>query len=156
MNLNLNSVETSPITGNTCVYTEPDENYGYIKLCMESGYQYMQGYVSGSEQCFNYEQVCPKIVTDSKIIDEEDRVWYKTVYVTPYVILYPETDGWVVTTMRTVEEGEQLNSVVTLIVGEEVMVIDDAHALHFGELDFGSALNSFYKLLNLSYERAEA
>ena len=97
MNLNLNSIEISPITGNRCVYTEPDE-LGYMKLCMESGYQYFYGYDSGSRQCLDHEEMTPKIIKDTKFVDNEGRIWYKTMSMTSSTILYPDPSGWVVTT----------------------------------------------------------
>lgn len=152
MNLNFNSVEISPITGNQCVYTEPDDQHGYIKLCYESGYQFMQGYIEGSAKCNEFEEVCPQILKTTRFVDPNNQVWYKLIAMSPTAILYPEGNGWLVTTIHQTNEAEVNNDSIKLDLGDTGIVLDHVHALHFDETQFEVALAAFYKLISVGNE----
>ena len=137
-------ITISPITGNKNVF-EDDGTY----ICMDSGYQHMEGYLDGTEQSIEYEEMSPQILKNTRFVDSENRVWYKTIAVNPTAILYPDVDDvWKVTTMQKVDNVENINPTLVLIVGEDHMVIDSEHELVFGPLEFEQAMDCFYKLIN--------
>lgn len=137
-------IKTSPVTGNKTIF-EDDGTY----ICMDSGYQHMEGYLDGTELSIQYEELSPQILKNTRIVDSENRVWYKTIAITPTAILYPDVDGkWKVTTMQKAESLDDINPTFVLIVGEDHMIIDSEHELVFEPLEFEKAMDCFYKLIN--------
>ena len=140
----------SPFTDRKRVLIEYDDLHGESRICMDTGYQYSEKYISGSEACDFYEQVCPKMVKESKFIDSDERVWYKSVIISPTNVLYPDMyDGdwiWKVGKWkRVIDDTESVEeAAVTLVVGEDVFVVDDVHSLIFEENEFETALDNFY------------
>lgn len=137
-------ITISPITGNKCVFEE-DDTY----ICMESGYQHMFGCVDGSDMSIEYEDISPQIIKNTRFVDSENRVWYKTIAMTPTAILYPDVnDVWKVTTMQKADVNDIVDPTLILIVGDDYMTIDSEHELVFSSLEFEKAMDCFYKLIN--------
>lgn len=137
----------SPITGNNCVLTEYDDLHGETRLCMESGYQNLERFIDGSDVVDRFEQTCPIFLKESRFVDDKNRVWYKTLLVTPTLVLLPE---WKIVSLREANESDDISdSQFTLVKDDKVFIIDEPNAVHYDSFEI--ALDTFYKILNQDY-----
>ena len=147
--------EISPITGRCTVMVEEDPFIGdTVKMCMESGYQTYVGSwkVENEEVIANIENQFPECVVDSKYIDDNGNIWYRSFLISPNVILYPDReisdDGflkfvWKVTTLTTFDPGAGR----VFEVGNETKYLDEVNAMIFNENEFEDALYGFQQLI---------
>lgn len=148
----------SPFTGNKSVLIEPDLISGHaIATCMDTGYYTYNVWKDGSEFVERFEETCPQIVKDTKFIDSDGLVWYKTVGMCPSCALYPALGEdeilWKVSKLRDVLVGEEPESNLTLIIPIDeqqavTKILDENTTVTFKELEFKDAMDYFFKIGN--------
>ena len=151
--------EISPITGNKSVLSEFDHNAGQeMKLCMESGYHTFTSWVEGSDGIQRFEESAPDIVRDTKFNDN-GQFWYKIIMMTRDVVLYPDLvdDGivWKVSTFKFVDDPTSVPaSWASIVVGDQVKVLDDSTSSIFNENNFEEACFEFHKRCAEAYNES--
>ena len=88
--LKLDYDEISPITSNTCVIVEADEQTGEEhRICMESGFVTRTSLVIDSEACLKFEEKCSELMKKVRANDNKlGTTWYPTFMQLPGVMLY--------------------------------------------------------------------
>lgn len=82
--------EISPISGDKTVILEVDPDRGVeSRLCIATGYTSREDWIDGSEAVKRYESQASELVRASRFVDDDKRVWYYAVIVTPQASLYP-------------------------------------------------------------------
>jgi hypothetical protein len=149
MKLKLDYDEISPITGRKTVLVEEEEFSGdSVKLCMETGYQTYERLwkVENEEIIANLENQFPYQVVDSKFIDSNDNVWYKSFLISPNVLLYPDGKTWKVSFLIDLDPG---NGVPIQVPTSEntfaIKFLDEATSSVYKETEFEDALFEFQR-----------
>ena len=150
--LKLDYDEISPITGNKTVLCEYDANMqDTTKICMATGYQtYLNSWKQGSDLLSDYELQLPTEVLNSKVVDSNGNVWYKTVLQSPRVILYPKGEFWKVVPLS--ESPNEVDEIVPIIVpigldNRGTRYLELSKAKTFDSDKFEEALFSFQELI---------
>lgn len=145
----------SPITGKNTLLIESDPVLGEIKMCMESGYQtYTSTWKLDNEEAIeNIEENFPQCVVESRVVDDNGNVWYRTFLISPNVLLYPDEidDGvfvWKVSTLTDFDPGEGVPYSVPQSDGSILnRYLDDKNAVVFNDDQFEDALFAFQSLI---------
>ena len=85
--------EISPITGNTSVIVETDDNGVESRICMDSGYTTTSKYKIGSKHIEEYEQTTAKVIKELRYEDKKlNQYWYLTTVMFTHGMIYPDGD----------------------------------------------------------------
>jgi hypothetical protein len=149
--------EKSPITGNKCVIVEADITTGQEhRMCMESGFITRTDLVLDSEECKTHEQGCTELMKKLKMVDMElNSVWYPTFIQMPGGMLYCDGNGavptdyqWYVAKVVPINENDKLKYPIPNKDGKYfTSQLDVKNAIKFNGVEFESALNEFYKII---------
>lgn len=150
----------SPFTGNKSVLIEPDEISGRtMAICMDTGYYTYNTWLDGSDDVSRFEETAPQLILDTRAVDGNNMVWFKTTAMSLNAILNPiignDSIDWAVSKLRDVLHGETPDSDLVLIVPIDAdnavtKIIDSDTTAVFKELQFRDAMDYFYQLSNLN------
>lgn len=146
--LRLDYDEYSPITGEKTVLVEYDPILeDTCKFCMKSGYETYESWTVRNAEILKYEEQLPDIIRNSKKIDSNGNIWYKTTMNTRNVILYPKLNTWVVAELNPVMPMGNDAFAIIYVDPEtgkyETKYVDETTELIFGEYEFEDAIFAF-------------
>ena len=90
------------------VIVEQDfEKNDFMWLCMDTGYQTFENLLKeGTDTQKAFDDIQLQDIRDSKHVDDNGRVWYKIILLTPFSVLMPSNDDWCVYTMISTDEND--------------------------------------------------
>lgn len=159
MNMNLTYDSISPVTNNLCVLEEVDTETGITSyMCMESGWTTSDVMKIGSEAIDMFESNCSQLMKDARI-DDHDRglSWFPTFIQMPTCMLYCAGSSvnnlrWEVAKVVPVSEDEGSLYPMPGRPGEYYSFkLDVDSANQYDKLDFDSALNELYSILEQDF-----
>jgi hypothetical protein len=154
-NVKLTYDSISPITGNFCVLEEVDTATGITSfLCMESGWSTADTMIIGSDAVQQFESQCSEIMRNSRVDDTERGLsWFPIFIQLPTCMLYCVGSSandvkWELSRIVPVDDSEKTNYP---IIGSDneyyTSKLDVDNAIQYDKLDFDSALNALYSIL---------
>lgn len=161
--MRLNYDDVNPFTGKQTVMVEWDENAQQnMKLCMETGYHTFDKWIvdiDGNplfDDLKNFTRICPDEVHVTAKCDLSGQVWFKIVMQTRDHVLYPDSETWVVSTWRFVEDDETIDEGVPRIeVDGKFKILDNKTSTIFKEDEFEDATIEFHKRCSEIYNTNE-